>query len=236
MPSTRGMATVSAFQLPKKKVTLNTLADNPKSKPKKKRLGRGYGSGHGRTCGRGTKGQKARTGNGQPVPGFEGGQTPLHRVFPKRGFKNPFNRDLQALNLDRLQHWINTGRIDPTKTITMKELYDSKIIKFKDGVSLLGDGSQHFNSKITIEVTKASKKAIERIEALGGKVTCVYHNRLAMKALLHPEKFAIIPKFAEPRTAKLRQWYMNPENRGYLAGERKSTRKTGATIPASIDQ
>ncbi|KAJ1680327.1 YmL10 [Spiromyces aspiralis] len=182
----------------------------------KRRLGRGYGSGHGRTCGRGTKGQKARTGNGKPVPGFEGGQTPIHRLYPKRGFKNK-QRDLQPLNLDKLQHWIDTERIDPSKTITLKELYDSNIVNFKDGVVLLGDGARYFKSKVTIEVTKASKSAIQRVEELGGRLTCVYHNPLAMRALLHPEKFAVIPKFAEPTNAKLREWYMNPENRGYLA-------------------
>ncbi|OLY80692.1 54S ribosomal protein L10, mitochondrial [Smittium mucronatum] len=183
------------------------------------RLGRGPGSGKGKTSGRGHKGQNARTGNGTPKPGFEGGQTPLYQRYPKRGFTNIFKRELTGLNLDRLQHWINLGRIDPKKKITLKELFDSNIVKFKDGVSLLGRGSVYFKEPIEIEVTKASKSAIKRIEELGGKVTCVYHNKLALRAVLKPEKFGIMPKFAEPTNVKLLEWYSNKDNRGYLAHE-----------------
>ncbi|PVU88849.1 hypothetical protein BB561_005670 [Smittium simulii] len=198
-------------------LSLGDLRDNYGSKKKKKRLGRGPGSGSGKTAGRGHKGQNARAGNSNPGPGFEGGQTPLTKKFPKRGFTNIFSRKLTGLNLSKLQQWIDRGRIDPNNLITLKTLNDCGIINFKDGVSLLAGGSTFFNSKINIEVTKASKACIERIEELGGTVTCVYHNTLAMRAVKFPYKFAIIPKFAQPTNVKLRAWYSNPENRGYLA-------------------
>ncbi|PVU98085.1 hypothetical protein BB559_001784 [Furculomyces boomerangus] len=198
-------------------ISLNNLRDNHGSKPKKTRLGRGPGSGKGKTSGRGHKGQNARTGNGNTTPGFEGGQTPLFQRYPKRGFTNIFRRELTGLNLDKLQHWIDLGRIDPTKPITLKQLFDSNLVKFKDGVTLLGGGSIYFKTPINIEVTKASKSAIKRIEELGGSITCTYHNKLALRAILKPEKFGIIPKFANPTNHKLLQWYQNPENRGYLS-------------------
>ncbi|KAJ1664197.1 YmL10 [Coemansia sp. RSA 1813] len=204
---------------PTRIVGLNNLSDNKGARKTKKRVGRGHGSGHGKTCGRGQKGQKSRSGNSKPGPGFEGGQTPLSQVFPKRGFKNPFKRELQPLNLDRIQHWINTGRLDASKPITLREIHAANAVRFKEGVILLGRGAHALTSPITIEVTKASSQAVKRIEELGGKVVCVYHNRLALRALLHPEKFAILPKSANPPTAKLRRFYENPEKRGFLAKE-----------------
>ncbi|KAI8320549.1 ribosomal protein L15 [Martensiomyces pterosporus] len=200
-------------------VALNDLRDNKGARKVKKRLGRGHGSGHGKTSGRGQKGQNSRAGNGKPGPGFEGGQTPIMRLFPKRGFKNAFKRDLQPLNLDRIQHWINTGRLDASKPITLKEIYKSNMVRFKDGVTLLARGSEFLTTPITIEVTRASRQAIKKVEELGGKVVCVYHNKLALRALLHPEKFAILPKSAEPNTVKLRKLYEDPERRGFLAPE-----------------
>ncbi|ORX69119.1 ribosomal protein L15 [Linderina pennispora] len=213
---------VFKVERPTRFVALNDLRDNAGARTTKKRLGRGHGSGLGKTSGRGQKGQNSRAGNGKPGPGFEGGQTPLSRRFPKRGFKNGFKRELQALNLDRIQHWINTGRIDPSKPITLREVYESNMVRFKDGVTLLARGSQYLTTPITIEVTKASKQAVKRIEELGGRVVCVYHNKLAMRALLHPEKFAVLPKTAEPATAKLRRIYEDPERRGFLAAEIKA--------------
>ncbi|KAJ2796478.1 YmL10 [Coemansia guatemalensis] len=216
---TSTVAAATGFQVerPTRFVALNNLRDVKGARKVKKRLGRGHGSGHGKTCGRGQKGQKSRSGNSKPGPGFEGGQTPLTRVFPKRGFKNPMRRELQPLNLDKIQHWINTGRLDATKPITLKSIFDSNIVRFKDGVTLLARGAEHFTTPITIEVTKASQLAVKRIEELGGRVVCVYHNRLAMRALLHPEKFAVLPKSALPMTAKLRRVYEDPARRGFLA-------------------
>ncbi|KAJ2556465.1 hypothetical protein EV175_001986 [Coemansia sp. RSA 1933] len=218
-------AASSSIYLPRptKIIGLNDLRDNKGARKVKKRLGRGHGSGHGKTCGKGQKGQKARSGNSKPGPGFEGGQTPLSQVFPTRGFKNPFKRNLQPLNLDRIQHWINTGRLDASKPITLREIYNANVVRFKEGVILLGRGAHVLTTPITIEVSKASTQAIQRIEELGGKVVCVYHNKLALRALLHPEKFAILPKSAQPTAVKLRKFYENPEKRGFLAPEIKES-------------
>ncbi|CAG8701381.1 10075_t:CDS:2, partial [Acaulospora colombiana] len=101
------------------------------------------------------------------------------------------------------KHWINTGRIDPTKPITMKELLDSRCVHgVKDGVKLLSEGSQHFSTPVTIEIARASRSAIKAIEKVGGNITCRYFNRLSLRATLKPEKFWKIPKFADPVKAK----------------------------------
>ncbi|KAI8147537.1 ribosomal protein L18e/L15P [Fennellomyces sp. T-0311] len=179
-----------AVQPPKQPIHLGALADNAGAVTQRKRVGRGPGSGLGKTAGRGHKGQKARSGNGKPVPGFEGGQTPLIKRVPKRGFYNIHGKEYHQLNLDRLQHWIQTGRIDASKPITMKELLDSRCIhKIQDGVKLLGVGSESFSLPIQIEVAKASQTAIEAIEKAGGKVTITNLNKLALRAHIHPEKF-----------------------------------------------
>ncbi|KAJ1928313.1 YmL10 [Tieghemiomyces parasiticus] len=204
--------------LPRMRIGLHNLAPNAGSTKQVKRLGRGGSSGHGGTCGRGHKGQKARSGNGKPRRGFEGGQTPIHMLFPKRGFTNIFKKEYQVLNLDRLQHWVRLGRLDPTQPITMKHLQATRCVNnIKDGVKLLSQGYEHFKTKLTIEVSKASPGAMAAIEAAGGQVTCVYHNTLAMRALLHPEKFDKLPKFALPTNHKVLAWYSDPKNRGYLA-------------------
>ncbi|KAJ2757252.1 YmL10 [Coemansia aciculifera] len=212
-------STVFRVARPTQALALNELRDNRGARKVRKRLGRGHGSGHGKTCGRGHKGQNSRAGNGKPGPGFEGGQTPLTQVFPKRGFKNALRRELQPLNLDRIQHFINTGRLDPSKPITLREIYRSNLVRFTDGVSLLARGSHVLSTPITIEVSRASEAAIKRVEALGGRVVCVYHNKLALRALLHPHKFAVLPKSAMPMTAKLRRVYSDPVRRGFLAPE-----------------
>ncbi|KAJ1982275.1 YmL10 [Dimargaris xerosporica] len=203
---------------PPTKITLSDLAPNAGAVKNRRRVGRGPRSGRGGTCGRGTKGQKARAGNSKPARGFEGGQTPIHRLFPKRGFNNAFKKDYQILNLDRLQHWIRLGRIDPAQTITMKVLKDTRCVtNIKDGVKLLAQGHEHFDTKLALEVSKASPAAMAAIEKCGGKITCVYHNRLALRALLYPHKFTKIPKFAKPTDLEVLAWYSNPNNRGYLA-------------------
>ncbi|OZJ05775.1 hypothetical protein BZG36_01307 [Bifiguratus adelaidae] len=205
-------------------IHLGNLADNEGAVTDRIRVGRGPGSGKGKTAGRGHKGQKARTGNGKPTPSFEGGQTPLVKRLPKRGFNNIHGKDYQPLNLDRLQHWIETGRIDASKTVTMKDLVDSRCIhKIEDGVKLLADGNEYFKTPIKIEVSRASRKAIKAIEGAGGEIVCRYYNQLGLRALLHPEKFVQTPKFPEPARRKEKEWYMNPANRGYLAGTEQST-------------
>ncbi|KAG5518598.1 hypothetical protein PMAC_002994 [Pneumocystis sp. 'macacae'] len=183
-----------------------------------KRVGRGASSGKGKTSGRGHKGQKARSGNNRVKPGFEGGQTPITRLYPKRGFVNMNSKKFSPLNLQRLQVWINNGRIDATKPITIKHLYDSNIVHgVKSGIKLLANGKEFFNTPIEIQVSKASKEAIKRIEVLGGKVTCVYYNCLGLRAHLYPETFKTIPKQARPTNRSDIQYYSNKIHRGYLA-------------------
>lgn len=198
---------------------LDKLSDNAGATHNVKRLGRGPGSGKGKTAGRGHKGQKARSGNGAPR-GFEGGQTPITRLFPKRGFNNAGEEVLSPLNLGRLQLWIDLGRIDPSKPITMKDLVDSNVIHgIKDGVKLLAGGKETLRSAIQIDVTKASAEAIAKIEAVGGSIVCTYRNALSMRALLKPEAFARPPKPAMPTRRKDLEFYTMKEKRGYLAAD-----------------
>ncbi len=151
---------------------LNQIRDNPAARQAPKRLGRGIGSGLGKTSGRGGKGQTARSG--VALNGFEGGQTPLHRRIPKRGFNNIFRRDFQELNLGALQSAIDDGRLGTGEMITGKTLVDAGIIRReRDGLRLLGDGKDSFKAKITIEVAGASKSAVEAIEKAGGKVSFI---------------------------------------------------------------
>eukprot|EP01112_Ceratiomyxa_fruticulosa_P003192 TRINITY_DN13564_c0_g1_i1.p1 TRINITY_DN13564_c0_g1~~TRINITY_DN13564_c0_g1_i1.p1 ORF type:complete len:258 (+),score=53.68 TRINITY_DN13564_c0_g1_i1:913-1686(+) len=194
--------------LPANEVRLNNLRDNPGAKQQRTRVGRGIGSGKGKTCGRGHGGQKSRTGRGKPAPGFEGGQTPLYKKMRKFGFKNAaFKRTLFPLNLSKLQHYIEAGRIDPTQTITMKTLYDANILqKVPQGVKLLSSGRDRFTYPLDIEMTDCSALAREAVERVGGTVKLVYYNKLGMRALLKPEKFEILPRLARP-TPKLMKKY-----------------------------
>jgi large subunit ribosomal protein L15 len=166
-------------------------------------VGRGIGSSKGKTAGRGHKGQKARSGGG-PKLGFEGGQSPMRLRIPKRGFHNPFEREYQPLNLDRLSAWLKDKRLDPSRVITMKQLRDSGAVRrnIKDGVKLLANGCENFDWDIEIEVSQASRKAREAVQQAGGQVTTVYYNKLGLRALVNPEWFEkkqrVIPRPASP--------------------------------------
>lgn len=147
---------------------LNALSDRPGATKARKRLGRGIGSGLGKTSGKGTKGQKARAG--VSIKGFEGGQMPLHRRLPKRGFNNIFAKTFNELNLGRIQQAVDSGRLDGKKPITVAALKEAGLIRReKDGVRLLGKGE--FTAKLAFEVTGASQSAIKAVEAKGGTVT-----------------------------------------------------------------
>ncbi|MDR3424188.1 MAG: 50S ribosomal protein L15 [Alphaproteobacteria bacterium] len=147
---------------------LNDLHDNPGARKKRMCVGRGIGCGKGKTSGRGVKGQKARTG--VSIKGFEGGQMPLSRRLPKRGFKNIFAKDYVAINLGRLQEAIDAGRIDAKKPITSESLMASGIVsKARDGVRVIGKGE--IKSKVDLTVAGASKSAVAAIEKIGGKIT-----------------------------------------------------------------
>jgi large subunit ribosomal protein L15 len=146
---------------------LNELSDNPGATKNRIRVGRGIGSGKGKTGGRGVKGQKARTG--VAVKGFEGGQMPLHRRLPKRGFHNPFSTDYNEINIGRIQQAVDAGKLDVEKPLTNEALIAAGILaKPRDGVKILGQGA--LTTKLTFEVAAASKSAIAAIEGAGGSV------------------------------------------------------------------
>jgi len=146
---------------------LTDIADNAGSRKKRMRIGRGIGSGKGKTGGRGGKGQTARSG--VRIKGFEGGQMPLHRRLPKRGFNNIFRLDFAEINLDRLQQAIDDGRLDAAKTIDATALVAAGVLRRAgDGVRLLGRGE--LTAKITLEVHGASKTAAAAVEKAGGSI------------------------------------------------------------------
>ena len=149
---------------------LNELSDNPGANKTRKRIGRGIGSGKGKTAGQGHKGQKARSG--VAIKGFEGGQMPLHRRLPKRGFNNIFAKNFKVVNLGRLQGAIDAGRLDASKPVDAAALKDAGLVKSApDGVRLLAKGE--LKAKINITVAGASKAAVEAVEKAGGSVTVV---------------------------------------------------------------
>ena len=146
---------------------LNDLRDNEGATHSKKRLGRGIGSGSGKTAGRGVKGQKARSG--VAINGFEGGQMPLYRRLPKRGFKNIFAKDFNVVSLGRVQTAIDAKKLDANKTVDAEALIAAGVIRrARDGVRLLADGE--LKAKVAFDVAGASKAAIEKIEKAGGSV------------------------------------------------------------------
>lgn len=147
---------------------LNELSDNEGSTKKLMRVGRGVGSGKGKTCGRGVKGQKSR--RGVSINGFEGGQMPLHMRMPKRGFNPPAQQKLQWLNLGRLQKAIDNKKLDAKADITEDVLMASGLLRRKkDGVRLLAQGE--LKAKVNITVTGASAAAVAAVEKAGGSVT-----------------------------------------------------------------
>jgi large subunit ribosomal protein L15 len=149
---------------------LNEIADRPGATKDRIRVGRGIGSGKGKTGGRGVKGQKARTG--VAIKGFEGGQMPLHRRLPKRGFNNIFARHLNEVGLDTIQKAIDAGKLDAKAAITVDSLKAAGVIsKARHGVRILGNGE--IKAAVKFEVAGASKPAVAAIEKAGGSVTIV---------------------------------------------------------------
>ncbi|MEO1985648.1 MAG: 50S ribosomal protein L15 [Martelella sp.] len=147
---------------------LNEIKDREGATHSKKRLGRGIGSGSGKTGGRGVKGQKSRSG--VAINGFEGGQMPIYRRLPKRGFVNIFSKDFAEVSLGRLQAAVDAKKLDAKKTVTAEALKEAGVIRrVKDGVRVLSDGE--LKAKLTLEVAGASKAAIEKIEKAGGSIT-----------------------------------------------------------------
>ncbi len=162
-------------------MNLNELSDIPGARKARRRVGRGIGSGKGKTAGRGHKGQKSRSG--VAIKGFEGGQMPLYRRLPKRGFHNRFAKSFAVVNVGRLQTAIDAGKVDAGATITAEVLRAAGVVRrVRDGVRLLGQGV--LKAKVSIAVAGASKSAVAAVEKAGGKIE-----------ILAP------PKSADPATA-----------------------------------
>jgi large subunit ribosomal protein L15 len=146
---------------------LNEIRDNRGAHKRSKRVGRGIGSGKGKTSSSGHKGQRSRSG--VSLLGFEGGQMPLYRRLPKRGFNYPFRKSYRIVNVGRLQAAIDAGRLDASQAVTEEALKTAGVVKrIDDGVRLLAKGE--LKAKISVEVTTASKAAVAAIEQAGGTV------------------------------------------------------------------
>jgi len=147
---------------------LNEIRDNAGARANRKRVGRGIGSGTGKTSGSGHKGQKARSG--VSINGFEGGQMPIHRRLPKRGFNNIFRKQYVVLNIGALQAAVDAKKLDAKKNVDTAALRAAGLVtKAKDGIRLLGQGE--LSAKLNIDVAGASASAIAAVEKAGGKVT-----------------------------------------------------------------
>lgn len=235
---------------------LNMLQQNPGAVKKKRRVGRGIGSSKGKTSGRGHKGTKARSGGSVPLF-FEGGQTPFYKLLPKRGFTNKRHKaDMVSLNVGTIQDYIDMVRLsinnktndaDNMPVLDMKDLLDAGMFttsSVKHGIKLLAEGKERLRTPFRLEISRASESAIDAVEAIGGQITTVHYNRLALRALLKPHKFTAsashnlddeggygfqskevrnnsktpraLPKFARP-PPKWQPYYTNWKNRGYLS-------------------
>ncbi|KAM5354012.1 hypothetical protein ACJ41O_000662 [Fusarium nematophilum] len=217
---------------------LGSLANNPGAIHNKKRVGRGPSSGHGKTSGRGHKGQKQ---HGKVKPWFQGGQTPLIVKHGRKGFSNFRAPQMSEVNLDQIQAWIDQGRIDPTKQITPKELIESGLIgTIKDGVKVLSRGGDTLKQPIDVMVSRVSAGAIASIEGAGGKVLTRYYTKLAIRRLLtgesvntdkplpqgkeHVESVLAAARQApfryrlpDPTSREEMEYYRDPAHRGYLS-------------------
>ncbi|CCH59067.1 hypothetical protein TBLA_0B02250 [Henningerozyma blattae CBS 6284] len=196
-----------------------------------KRVGRGPSSGKGKTSGRGQKGQKAR---GKVKPWFEGGQTPIYKLFPKVGFKNNNKKELKTVNLSKIKEFYKAGRLgdlqnaaaegkDNVLDIAKMKKYRLVTGPIKDGVKILARGGTSFNIPLKIEASKATASAISSIEAAGGEFTSRYFSKLGLKAHVTPnkflEKYDRVPLQARPTRRKDIEYYSDPERRGYLIKE-----------------
>jgi len=221
---------------------LGSLSDNAGAYNKRIRRGRGPSSGKGKTSGRGHKGQKA---HGKVPARFQGGQTPQEIVQGIRGFENRFSVEMSPINLNKIQEWIDQGRLDATQPITLKELVESRCLHgIKDGVKLLARGKEDLKTPINILVSRASAAAIEAVEAAGGQVTTRYYTKPSIKRILRGESessftpLAMTPppvegespilsavassspfsyRLPDPTSRKDLEYYRDSNKRGYLS-------------------
>ncbi|CAK7214294.1 YmL10 [Sporothrix bragantina] len=217
---------------------LSSLRDNPGAHQKRIRVGRGPSAGKGKTSGRGHKGQGQ---HGKVKPWFQGGQTPLIKTWGKKGFVNHRADVMSEVNLDRLQAFIDAGRIDASQPITPIELIRSGLVgTVRDGIKILARGKEDLRTPVTLLVSRASAGAIDAIEAAGGKVTTRYFTKQSIKWLLEGKSeitdkpLPVGAEFVEEAVAKLRaaphlrrlpdptsrwdiEYYRDPAHRGYLS-------------------
>ncbi|KAH3679568.1 hypothetical protein WICMUC_000901 [Wickerhamomyces mucosus] len=206
---------------------LSNLKPSLNSTKSFKRVGRGPSSGLGKTSGRGQKGQKAR---GKVKPWFEGGQTPIVKLFPKTGFKRVTAPELQALNLTRIVDFVQSGRINLKEgdVLDMRLMKKSGLISgtLRDGVKVLATGKENLTFPIKIEATRASTEAIRAIERAGGEFTARYFSKLSLRAHINPEHFLLtrghIPLKARPTKRRDINFYSRADKRGYLIKEKNS--------------
>ncbi|KAF2723645.1 ribosomal protein L15 [Polychaeton citri CBS 116435] len=177
---------LSSLQQQRPASILSSLSDNRGAYNKRIRRGRGPSSGKGKTSGRGHKGQKQ---HGKVPAGFNGGQTPEHVVHGERGFDNAFSVEMSPINLNKIQYWISTGRLDATKPITLRELSKSRCLHgvARDGVKLLARGKEELTTPINIVVSRASAEAIKAVESVGGTVTTRFYTPFAIEKVLKGE-------------------------------------------------
>lgn len=173
----------------------NTIYDNYGARKQRKIVGRGNGSGYGKTAGRGHNGQKSRPGFSMS-PAFIGGQNPLTKRLPKKGInRNRFKQPLEEINVSNLIYYIQKKRLDPTKTITMKDLFNAgALTKIKYGVKVLGKGAEKLSElgyPLHLEVSDASQTVIDAVKANGGSITAVHHTETTLRRLLKPHKFTV---------------------------------------------
>ncbi|KAH8653699.1 ribosomal protein L18e/L15P [Xylariales sp. PMI_506] len=217
---------------------LADLRDNKGAYHSPTRVGRGPSSGKGKTSGRGHKGQKQ---HGKVKPWFQGGQTPLVVQRGRLGFENLRAPVMSEVNLDKLQEWIDQGRIDPTQQITPKELIQSRLLgSIKDGVKLLGRGADALKQPIDIVVSRASASAIDAVESAGGKIVTRYYTKQSIRRLVEGKSvnttlpLPVGAEHVEPVLEQVRQrgffyrlpdptsrwdmeYYRDPAHRGYLS-------------------
>ncbi|KAL8701067.1 MAG: hypothetical protein Q9201_005109 [Fulgogasparrea decipioides] len=212
---------------------LSGISDNPGAYHKKIRRGRGPSSGKGKTSGRGHKGQKQ---HGKVPRGFNGGQTPDEVVHGIRGFDNVFSVDMKPLNLEKVQSWVDQGRLDPSKPITIRELAKSRCVsQVKDGVKLLAKGSEHLTFPLHIITSRASASAIAAVEAAGGSVTTRYYTPASIERIIRgktdpihslqsrisvegqQERKQYDMRLPDPTSRKDIEYFRDPAHRGYLS-------------------
>ena len=192
----------AVYNDPVTSISLQDLRDNPGASKSRTRWGRGVGSGRGKTCGRGQKGQKSRSGSRHPRLGFEGGQFPFYRRVPKRGFKNVNHIELEPLNLGKLQAFIDKGKLPTNRVITMRILQDSGVVgRIHQGVKVLGDGADRFHASIALEVTAASKSALDRLKETGSTISFLKLSINQLQQFLRRPEPNISPTSYSPSTS-----------------------------------